>query len=180
MKHLWQEQMDAAFDRYFAMSELLQSDMEALLVGDPKSQSLRRNFVRAACSLVEGYAHCYRDMCQVGVAAGPGPLNADETKVLTDERAFGSTDRVKLTVRAIFKLFELPNAPDFSQKGWPQAQALFDRRDRLTHPKSVADLVVADEHWDIVYDGAAWIFEQLFSFMRELNRVHGNGEVPAA
>jgi hypothetical protein len=162
------------------MSELLQSDMEALLAGDSKSQSLRRNFVRAACSLIEGYAHCFREMCQVGLATGPGSLSADEAKVLTDERAFGSTDRVKLTVRAIFRLFELPKTPDFSERGWLQAQQLFNKRHRLMHPKSVEDLAVSDEQWDTLYDGATWIFRQLFSFMSELARVPGTGEVPAA
>ena len=89
--------MDEAFDNYFALSKLLTSDVELLLQDNTDSQSFRRNFVRAAAALTEGYLHCFRDMCQVGLDSGKGPLSEKEFRVLQEERSFDSISRVKLT-----------------------------------------------------------------------------------
>jgi hypothetical protein len=168
-----QQQMDAAVDKYFAMSEILQSDMEALLADGSDTQSSRRNFIRAAASLIEGYTHCFREMCQVGLATGAVTLTPNEASVLTTERGFGSAERTKLTIRATYKLFELPEVPDFGVRGWQGAVALLDKRDSLMHPKSVEDLDVSEAQRHAVHEGAIWILKQLFGFMSQLARVHG-------
>ena len=50
--------MDAAFDNYFALSDVLRSDLIALLDSESASQHWRRNCIRVSASLIEGYAHC--------------------------------------------------------------------------------------------------------------------------
>jgi hypothetical protein len=164
----WQRRMDAAFDNYFQMSEMLQADVDALLDGDMRSQSGRRNFIRGACSLVEGYTACFRDMCQVGLETGPGSLDADEEKVLRNERGFVLIDRTKLSVLATYKMYELPVIPDFVAVGWVQAQRFLRKRNELMHPKTAPNLEVRDADWDELYDGVLWIFAQLFGFMEQL------------
>ena len=57
--------MDAAFDNYFALSDVLRSDLIALLDSELASQHWRRNYIRVSASLIEGYAHCLREMCAV-------------------------------------------------------------------------------------------------------------------
>jgi hypothetical protein len=173
MKAEWQQQMDAAFDKYFAMSKMLGADVELLLQDESDTQSSRRNFIRAASTLVEGYTHCFREMCAVGVVTSPASLSEEEVKALTFERKLGSIERTKLTVRATYKLFELPDVPNFGVRGWEQAQRLLDKRDRLMHPKSVQDLEVADDEWNDIHLGVEWLFEQLFGFMEQLARIHG-------
>ena len=86
--------MDAAFDKYFAMSNILQDDIAVLLDVKDDSQSSRRNFIRAAAALIEGYAHCFREMCEVGVATGAGPLKSKEVQVIQAERSFDSAERI--------------------------------------------------------------------------------------
>lgn len=173
MKEKWQQQMDAAFDNYFVMSDLLQADIEELLNHDEGTQSARRNFVRAAASLVEGYSSCFREMCQVGLETGPGTLSKKEVKVLKSERSFGSVERIKLSARAAFKLFGLPSPPDFGASGWRQAQTFLEKRDRLMHPKSAQDLEISDESWADIYDGTVWLLQQLFGFMGQIAKTHG-------
>lgn len=173
MKAIWQQRLDAAFDKYFAMSRLLQDDVEALLRDEDDSQSSRRNFVRAAASLIEGYAQCFREMAEVGLETGAGPLSAKEIAVLRDERGFGSADRVKYTLRATYKLFQLPEVPQFSEQGWSDAQTLLEKRDSLMHPKTVNDLAVSDQSWERIHNGAVWLFAQLFGFMEQLAKAHG-------
>jgi hypothetical protein len=166
--------MDTAFDRYFEMSNILQDDIGALLDANDDSQSSRRNFIRAAAALTEGYAHCFREMCEVGVATGAGPLTSKELQVIQSERLFDSAERIKLTLRAAYKSFQLPSVPEFRGKGWQRAQSLLEKRDRLMHPKSVEDLEVPDVLWADIHDGTKWLFRQLFGFMEQLALVHGS------
>ena len=56
-----QARMDAAFDNYFAHSDVLRSDLIALLDSESASQHWRRNCIRVSASLIEGYAHCEID-----------------------------------------------------------------------------------------------------------------------
>jgi hypothetical protein len=53
----------------------------------------------------------------VGVATGAGPLTSKEVEVIQGERSFDSTDRIKLTLRAAYKSFQLPSAPEFGDEG---------------------------------------------------------------
>lgn len=173
MKEQWQKQMDDAFENYFAVSATLQADVTALLHEDLLGQSSRRNFIRAASALMEEYAHCFRDLCQVGIDSGSGLLSKKEFQVLQNEKGFDSPERFKLTLRATFKLFELSSVPDFGGSSWEKMKLLLDRRNRVMHPKSAQDLEISDEHWTLIHEGAVWGFTQLFSFIEKLACEHG-------
>jgi len=174
MKEEWQARMDAAFDGYFAMSDALRDDVEAILRSDDGSQSFRRNFIRAACALGEGYAACFREICAIGLETGPGDLTADEVKALLDERSLDSVERTKFTLRAAYKMLQLPAPPNFGDGGWVNAQVLLTKRDGLMHPKSMDELTVNDAHWEKIYEGTRWLFGQLFGLVDQLRLKHGS------
>jgi hypothetical protein len=173
MNEAWQQRLDAAFTKYFAMSKVLGADINALLDTVDDSESARRNFVRAATALAEGYAHCFREMCAVGLETGAGPLTSKEVQVLKEEHGFSAADRIKYTLRGTYKLFQLPDSPQFSESGWQDAQFMIEKRDALMHPKSVDDLALNNKVWDQSHRGAVWLFDQLFGFMSKLAKVHG-------
>ena len=108
-----QQRMDAAFGNYFKLSKALQADMNALLDGKNDTQQWRRNFIRASAPLIEGYAHCLRDMCAVSFECVAPEITDKEAEVLRSEKGFDANDRIKFTLRAAYKLFELAPAPDF-------------------------------------------------------------------
>ena len=165
--------MDAAFDRYFAMSDALRNDLEAILGSEDESQSFRRNFVRVTCALGEGYASCFREICAIGLETGPGDLSTREVKALQDERSLDSIERAKFTLRAAYKMLQLPSPPDFGDRGWASAQTLLLKRDGLMHPKSMDDLTISDSQWEAVHEGARWLLTQLFGLVEQLQRKYG-------
>lgn len=165
--------MDAAFDNYFAMSDALRDDVEAVLRCDDGSQSFRRNFVRAACALGEGNSACFREICAIGLETGPGDLSEMEVSALQDERSMSSAARAKFTLRAAYKMLQLPLPPNFGDIGWNNAQILLAKRDCLMHPKSVEDLEITDVQWAKVYEGAQWLFTQLFGLVEQLQQKQG-------
>jgi hypothetical protein len=159
-----QQKMDAAFDNYFALSRVLQEDMTALLDSENQTQHWRRNFIRASASLIEGYAHCLRDMCMVSFECIAPEIGKREAEVLQSERGFDTNERIKFTLRVAYQLFQLEPAPNFGGNEWPRAQLVLSKRHLLMHPKTSGDLEVSDEIWNEMRDDIAWLMEQLFNF----------------
>ena len=165
--------MDAAFDNYFALSDLLRDDMIELLETESDSQHWRRNYIRVSASLIEGYAHCLRDMCAVSFECVAPEINTKEAEVLRSERSFSANERIKLTLRVAYKLFELQPAPNFGGPEWPRAQRVLEKRHLLMHPKNPADLDVPDDLWNELRAAVTWLIEQLFNFVSALQAKHG-------
>lgn len=169
-----QERMDAAFDNYIELSKILQVDMNALLEDESDSQHWRRNFIRTSVSLIEGYAHCLREMCKVSSFEYIAPeLSRTELKVLQSEKEFKANERIRLTLRLAYKLFQLELAPNFDGNEWHRAQQVLTKRHLLMHPKTPADLEVPEDLWNELRDGVAWMMEQLFNFFSLLKQKHG-------
>lgn len=168
-----QERMDAAFDNYFALSDMLRDDLSALLEGESNSQHWRRNYIRVSASLIEGYAHCLREMCAVSFECIAPVIGPKEAEVLRSERNFDANERIKLTLRVAYKLFELQPAPNFGGPEWPRAQRVLAKRHLLMHPKCPADLHISDDLWNELRDDVTWLIEQLFDFISALQKKHG-------
>jgi hypothetical protein len=159
-----QQKMDEAFDNYFELSKILQADLNDLLDGESDSQTWRRNFIRSSAALIEGYAHCLREVSSVSFECVSPELSKKEIGVLNSESGFDANDRIKLTLRAAYKLFELSPAPNFGGNEWPRAQKVLLKRHLLMHPKVPSDLEISDEAWSEIREDVLWIYEQLFSF----------------
>ena len=168
-----QERMDAAFDNYFALSEILREDLLALLETESESQHWRRNYVRVSASLIEGYANSLREMCAISFECVASEINAKEAEVIRAERSFSANERIKLTLRAAYKLFDLQPAPNFGGQEWPRAQRVLEKRHLLMHPKTPSDLEVPDGLWVELRDDVTWLVEQLFNFVAALQAKHG-------
>ena len=158
-----QERMDAAFENYFELSNILQADMNALLDSENDTQHWRRNFIRASASLIEGYAHCLREMCAVSFECVAPEIGVKDLKVLQSERGFDANERIKRTLRIACKLFQLESAPNFGGNEWLRAQQILSKRHLLMHPKTLTDLDVPDELWNQMRDDVTWLMEQIFN-----------------
>ncbi|MBU0602970.1 MAG: hypothetical protein KKD25_11300 [Gammaproteobacteria bacterium] len=168
-----QERMDAAFDNYLALSDLLREDLLALLESESKSLHWRRNFIRVSAALIEGHAHCLREMCAVSFECVAPDISSKETKVLRSEKSFDADERIKLTLRAAYKLFGLQPAPNFGGPEWPRAKRVLKKRHLLMHPKTPSDLDIPDELWNELRADVIWLLEQLFNFISALQTKHG-------
>ena len=168
-----QQQMDTAFDNYLQLSRILEADMTALLDGECEDQHWRRNFIRTAAALIEGHAHCLRKMCAISFECIAPELTKKESEVLRSEESFSTAERMKLTLRAAYTLFELAPAPNFGGNEWPKAQQILLKRHLLMHPKTPADLEVTDSLWNDIRTDIAWLMEQFFNFLSLLLEKHG-------
>jgi hypothetical protein len=167
-----QRQMNKAFDNYLALSDVLREDLSALLDTELDSQASQRNFIRAAAAMIEGYTHCIREMCLVGLQCDAPTLTANEVAALKSERGVDTNDRYKLTVRAAYKMFDLSPHPDFGGEQWARAQEVLNKRHLLMHPKLPDDLEIPISKWPAIKDDVAWLMQQLFEFVALLQKKH--------
>ncbi|MEO5956045.1 MAG: hypothetical protein ABIR36_10200 [Nitrospiraceae bacterium] len=158
-------QLDTAFENYMKLTAILEADIKSMLSIESTSQAWRRNFVRASAALLEGHAHCLREMCLVGLRCNAANLTKKERSAITDERSFDTSNRIKLTLRAAYKLFSLQPAPDFGGVEWVRAQRILRKRDRLMHPKRPRDLGISDRTWRESRRDITWLMKQFFDFL---------------
>jgi hypothetical protein len=163
-----QAEMDRAYGNYLALSDVLLGDLRALDAQARKERYLRRNFVRSSAVMIEGYAHCLRDLCSVGLKSEAPELSQKEGKVIRDEASFNTADRVKLTLKAAHRLFDLSQSPNFGGEEWVRAQEVFKKRDKLMHPKEPGDLDISDDEWGRMRQDIAWLIEQFTSFHAQM------------
>jgi hypothetical protein len=173
-----QKRMDAAFDNYFALSDILREDLAVLLDSETDSQHWRRNYVRVGAALIEGCAHCLREMCVVSFECLAPTISPKETKVLHSEQSFDANKRIKYTLRVAYKLFGVQPTPNFGGQEWQRAQRIFGRRHLLMHPKCPADLEIPDDLWDELREDVTWMIERLFDFIALLQKKHGGSTPP--
>ena len=164
--------MDAAFENYLALSDLLLSDGEIMLGVDLDDSRWQRNFIRAVVALIEGYGHCFRDMAVIGLDCDGPTLSADEEKVLRSESSLGVCDRIKFTLRAAYAMFSISPAPDFGTDEWCKAKEALEKRHSLMHPKTPSDLEITPIAWERMRAGLTWLVERHFDLIRLLHERH--------
>jgi hypothetical protein len=100
-------------------------------------------------------------MCAVALdVEGAPPLLPKEREVLRSEAAGNTSERIKLVLRAAYKLFGVQPMPNFGGEDWVKATALITKRHDLMHPKRAADLVISDASWADLNAGTAWLMAQ--------------------
>jgi hypothetical protein len=125
-----EQRLATAFNNFIDLGYVLMSDILDLTETEyeSRSQSWRRNYIRASIALVEGFGHCLREMCAVGSECATPSITARERQVLQAESDFDTSERIKLTLRVAYKLFELQPAPTFARREWTQAKWALQKR----------------------------------------------------
>jgi hypothetical protein len=113
-------------------------------------------------------------MCAVSFECDATSISAKEVDVIQAERSFDANERLKLTLRVAYKLFELSPAPNFGGPEWLRAQRVLAKRHLLMHPKTPGDLEISDALWSELYDDVTWLINQLFNFISTLQQKYGS------
>ncbi|MEO0435722.1 MAG: hypothetical protein AAF098_02300 [Pseudomonadota bacterium] len=162
------QRLNEALDDYFDLSATLNTDLNALLSQSLNSAPSRRNFVRVTMALLEGYGHSFRRICAVGLESELQELSRKEILILRKDRSFAVNERLKHTLLAAYKLFDLDMEPSFEGKQWFQALRLMKKRDQIVNAKLLIDLDVPEEKWQQLYDGTLWLIGLFTNFVTAL------------
>jgi len=169
------------------VSGVLRQDIESLVAAyghDWSGRPMRRMFVRASWSMIEGEVFCTKQFALRACELGGKSLSAEEhvflseTRVVVDENGAASPKHVhidtlsnlKRALKVAVSKFELDWAPSFSTQGWEKLARSLELRHRITHPKTTAELTISDSELDIHKDAFAWFLEAFNEFQSSLLR----------
>ena len=163
-----QKQFVGAFNNYLDLGLVLAADLEKLSESEDDSAYWRRNYIRVVVSLLEGYSHCFREMAAIGLKCTSPSLSKKEKEALLTGFGYTTSDRIKLSLRAFYKMFELSPVPDFSGIEWKNAMTVFEKRNALMHPKSLDDLEFTEKSWTEILKGSNWLIKKHFDILKIL------------
>ena len=174
-------------DEMLEVSGVLRQDIESLVAAyrhDWSSQPLRRMFVRAYWSMIEGEVFCTKQLALRACELGDKSLSAEEhvflseSRIIVDEEGAASLkhahidtlSNLKQTLKIAASKFDLDWTPNFSTQGWEKLALSLELRHRITHPKATSELVVSESELDIHKDAFAWFLEASNEFQASLLR----------
>lgn len=145
------------------------------------SQSHRRHLIRALFTAIEGMVWTYREHV-VGVAKSCDTLTFEE-ELAFSEVSYSVTSQGKIVelarfvpLLAMFRLTtKLAERLDqnlivrFDDTGWEALRRTVEIRNRITHPKSEADLEISEPDLSTCRVGFDWLFELSLMAMESTN-----------
>lgn len=169
------------------VSDTLRRDIESLVAAyrdDWSSQPLRRMFVRASWSMIEGEVFCTKQFTLRACELGGKSLSAEEhvflseTRVVVDENGAAALEHVhsdtlsnlKQTLKIAASKFELDWTPNFGTQDWEKLSRSLELRHRITHPKTTAELTISDSELDMHKDAFVWFLKAFNEFKSSLSR----------
>jgi hypothetical protein len=142
---------------------------EAMLQGED-IQPIRRQLVRAAFALTEASTFYLKQLALSASEDAPAELHRAVRALLADESYELQPDgrvrvrnariptlaNIRLSLKAVAVYVAPGFEPQWGDGGWEALQKSLKVRDRLMHPKSVADLAVSDEELAKTRQALSW------------------------
>ena len=161
-----QKNLGEALSNFVAVSSILTEDFLEFEEAEDGSNSWRRNYIRTVTATIEGYSHCFRNIALICLESDSWGLFEREIDALSTGFGYTTADRIELTLKATYKLFDFNQNPEFGSSEWGNAKRAIELCHSLMYPKSVEDLEISDVEWPRLRDGCRWLFNHHFEFVR--------------
>ena len=147
----------------------------------------RRAYVRSAFSFMDGITHMMKDAALLfDNLNNPRTLTSEEVVLLKDEDPYvkddgtigvrsakiGRKNNFRLTVRCYVKVFGFSSSLDVKIAGWQSFVEAAKIRDRITHPKSVNDLLPTDDDMELVANAMNYFMDQTAPLLQLSKRLN--------
>jgi len=141
----------------------------------PRSQILRRAYIRALFAFVDGtlfgskqFLLKVHQFLDAGVGTGDTALLREEGygldrqgEVQVRAQYLSTPENVRFTFRMLYRVFRKLPLANFGGKGWAAFREAVAIRNRITHPKRVVDFSVSPKDIKTVEDGVTWYRDSL-------------------
>jgi hypothetical protein len=158
--------------------ELLHNDLEGLisLLAHANMVQYRRAIVRAAFAGVEGalevlrqYASMKREVLSVGelvVLSSKTYRINEKGEVNETDQFFSLKQSTKFVFTTCIKAYELNHRIDYGGNEWRAFVKSIEIRNRLMHPKKIADMDVSSDDIGLAHEGTNWVLIQSIKLAR--------------
>lgn len=167
------------------MGGILQKDLldcAKLAMGEGKTDSGSRSFVRAVFALIEGGVFNLKQIALKLSEHGKGNFSKAELLMLEeitydlDERGKAQAQtkfirlprNIKFAFEAAARAFGTSYVLNVGDSGWSSFQEALKIRNRITHPKSIEDLQLSGQDVDEVEAAARWFLRNQTSVIQTL------------
>lgn len=163
---------------FFGVNEVMEVDLDCLAylrhsissnssnIPENYTDAIRRMYIRVLVTVIESSIARIRDE----ILEKASELEDGERSVLRDivyelddagrvkERPLHAklAASIKFSIASYCKVHKLEFLPDYAGTGWQSMLRLIKIRNRLTHPKSISDLVVSDEELGVSDQAEVW------------------------
>ncbi|MDO8281715.1 MAG: hypothetical protein Q7U10_03670 [Thermodesulfovibrionia bacterium] len=168
-----EEKMDAAVESYLKVADVLSGDVNAILDQEADTEAWRRTYIRTVGAMISGDSYSIQQIAAVGLETDVPKLSVKEAKAFSSDNQHSAIDQIKYVLRGAYKMFELEQTPDFSGNGWGMAKKFVDKRSKIMHPKSAADLHVSEEEWKDIFEGSKWLIGEHFALIQRMENKYG-------
>jgi hypothetical protein len=141
----------------------------------PRNQILRRAYIRAAFAFVEGAVFGAKAFLLKVHGLGEATLSPGELALLREEgyslnrqgqvqaRALflSTAENVRFTLGILYRVYRRVPHPAFGSAGWSAFRKSLAIRNRITHPKRVADYRVSAADLETVRFALRWFGDQM-------------------
>jgi hypothetical protein len=146
----------------------------------------RRTLFRTGFAMIEAFNFYFADMAikahshareaRIDITA-IGLLNRKRFRLDDEGNLRGSEQRHSLVGFSAFLVKTLADATGvttdyFQESGWTDLRRAVKVRNRITHPKSPEDMVVAKEEVDALVRGISWFVQSLHDIARQSDFIH--------
>lgn len=161
-----------AHDEMIGIAQTLAED-ETLFTppsSEPNIQPWRRAYIRALFAYIEGITYRMKAQAFSAYTAGGAQYTREELAIILEE-SYSLNDKGEVVTRSIFnsthknvrfafnmyaRAWGVIFILDCSDHKWASFKKAIGIRNRVTHPKTLADLNVSDEDMQILREGAYW------------------------
>lgn len=162
------------FKEFFKLVDLIIQDLDKCVdiannhLGD---NTWQRIVIRVAFSTIDSYCYKLNELVYCMAKFSKHKLTRDDEDFLVGykkgknnniTRCYpGLSDYVKRTLR-ISSDFFASNPVDFGDAQWGTFLKSIEIRDKVTHPKNPADLIISQQEYYMVSDAYAWFSKRVF------------------
>jgi hypothetical protein len=150
-------------------------------------QILRRLFLKNVISSVEAVVFIFKEYIKIKIQTDIEPnyiIDWSEIAMLNEKQAnIDSNGSIKTTVnhqpfkhtiRFTFKMIEKVfglKLIDFSNNNWENLQKLIERRNNITHPKSLSLLKISNDEMQILAEITPWFINSYYVFIQSKENI---------
>ena len=190
------EEYASMIGEFLELRKTMLDDLESInqrLIEDPLNECFIRVYVRTLYSFIETTCYIWKRAAYLkdryDIASGKiansrlseGDISmifeesfyvAENGKVKVRPNYIESTRNFRFSLRIFAETHGLNYAHIFNEKGWDAYREGLKIRNRLTHPKANADLIITDEEHEIIYEVFDWFFGAIIFLGTDRGIIH--------
>jgi hypothetical protein len=191
-----ENEYETSMNEFVELRKNMIEDLETInrfLIDDPLNECLQRVFVRTLYSFIETTCYIWKQAAHLkessdlasGMIKEPRLSNKEISMIFEESYYVSENGNVgsrpcyaeasrnfRFALKVFEKTFGYGMSFVFNDKGWASYLKGLQIRNRLTHPRTVSDIVISDEEHEIINEVFDWFFGHIIFLGVDKDKIH--------